>query len=80
MRLVAHRVFTPTPGDPIDFEATVERRCWTGASAYVLRQVLFDPFQMAAVAQRLAKAHRADRGISADGPEPDGERRRTCST
>ena len=27
-----------------------------GASAYVLRQVLFDPFQMAAVAQRLAKA------------------------
>src|SRR6185295_592705 len=25
VRLVAHKVFTPTPGDPIDFEATVEK-------------------------------------------------------
>ena len=25
VRLVAHKLFTPTPGDPIDFEATIER-------------------------------------------------------
>ena len=25
VRLVAHKIFTPTPGDPIDFEATIER-------------------------------------------------------
>ena len=32
-------------------------RCSIGAQRFLLRQVLFDPFQMAAVAQRLAKAH-----------------------
>ena len=53
----AHRVFTPTPGDPIDFEATVEATILDWRQRYVLRQVLFDPFQMAAVSQRLAKAH-----------------------
>ena len=56
VRLVAHRVFTPTPGDPIDFEATVERTILDWRQRYILRQVLFDPFQMAAVSQRLAKA------------------------
>ena len=38
----------------------------------MLRQVLFDPFQMAAVSQRLAKAHVPMEEISADGPQPDG--------
>ena len=54
MRLVAHRVFTPTPGDPIDFEATIEKTLREWHERFRLRQVLFDPFQMAAVAQRLA--------------------------
>jgi phage terminase large subunit-like protein len=57
VRLVAHRVFTPTPGDPIDFEATVERTILDWRKRYYVRNVLFDPYQMAAVAQRLAKAH-----------------------
>ena len=56
VRLVTHRVFTPTPGDPIDFEATVERTILDWRQRYLVRQVLFDPFQMAAVSQRLAKA------------------------
>ena len=56
VRLAAHRVFTPTPGDPIDFEATVERTILDWRQRYVLRQVLFDPFQMASTTQRLAKA------------------------
>ena len=57
VRLVQHRVFTPAPGDPIDFEHTVERTLLEWRQRFVLRQVLFDPFQMAAVSQRLAKAH-----------------------
>jgi hypothetical protein len=57
VRLVAHRVFTPTPGDPIDFEATVERTILDWRKRYLVRSVWFDPYQMAAVAQRLAKAH-----------------------
>ena len=57
VRLVAHKVFTPTPGDPIDFEATVEATLLDWKKRFRLRKVYFDPYQMAAVAQRLAKAH-----------------------
>jgi hypothetical protein len=55
VRLVAHKVFVPTPGDPIDFEATIERRLRQWHERFRLQQVLYDPFQMAAVAQRLAQ-------------------------
>ena len=55
VRLVAHKVFTPTPGDPIDFEGTIERTLREWHARFRLRQVLFDPYQMAAVAQRLAR-------------------------
>jgi phage terminase large subunit-like protein len=57
VRLVQHRVFTPGPGDPIDFEATVEATVLDWRKRYHLRKVWFDPFQMVSVAQRLAKAH-----------------------
>ena len=55
VRLIAHKVFTPTPGDPIDFEATIEKTLREWHARFRLRQVLFDPYQMAAVAQRLAR-------------------------
>ena len=55
MRLVAHKTFTPTPGDPISFEDTVERTLRDWHAQFRMRQVLFDPYQMAAVAQRLAR-------------------------
>jgi len=55
VRLVAHKVFTPTPGDPIDFEATIERTLREWHQRFRLRQVLFDPFQMVSVSQRLAR-------------------------
>ena len=55
MRLIAHKVFTPTPGDPIDFEGTIETTLREWRARFRLRQVLFDPYQMAAVAQRLAR-------------------------
>jgi len=56
VRLVTHRVFTPTPGDPINFEDTVEATLLEWRKRFMLRKVWFDPFQMEAVAQRLAKA------------------------
>jgi phage terminase large subunit-like protein len=55
VRLIAHRVFTPTPGDPIDFESTIERTILEWRDRFQLRKVYFDPFQMVSVAQRLAK-------------------------
>jgi phage terminase large subunit-like protein len=56
VRLVAHRVFTPTLGDPIDFESTIERTILEWDERFLLRKVLFDPFQMVSVAQRLQRA------------------------
>jgi hypothetical protein len=55
VRLITHKVFQPSPNDPIDFEATVEATILDWARQFWLRKVYFDPFQMVAVAQRLAK-------------------------
>jgi phage terminase large subunit-like protein len=55
VRLIAHRVFQPSATDVIDFENTVERTILDWSERFWLRKVLFDPFQMVAVAQRLAK-------------------------
>ena len=57
VRLVQHRIYTPSVLDPIDFEATVEATLLDWRKRFVLRKVWFDPFQMVSVAQRLAKAH-----------------------
>jgi phage terminase large subunit-like protein len=56
-RLVTHKVFTPTPGDPINFEDTVEATLLEWRKRFTLRKTWFDPYQMQASAQRLAKAH-----------------------
>jgi hypothetical protein len=56
VRLIAHRVFVPTPGDPIDFEATIEATLLEWRKRFMLRKVWFDPYQMQSTAQRLAKA------------------------
>jgi phage terminase large subunit-like protein len=55
VRLIAHRVFTPTPGDPIDFEATIFATILDWRDKFQLRKVYFDPFQMMFLSQRLAK-------------------------
>ena len=57
VRLIAHRVFTPAPDDPINFEQTVEATLLDWRKRYLVRKVWFDPFQMVSVAQRLQKAH-----------------------
>jgi phage terminase large subunit-like protein len=53
VRLVAHKVFVPTP---IDFESTIEATILEWREKFQLRKVYFDPFQMVSVAQRLQRA------------------------
>jgi phage terminase large subunit-like protein len=56
VRLVFHRIFQPSADAPLNFEATVERTLLDLRSRFSVRSVHFDPYQMAAVAQRLANA------------------------
>jgi phage terminase large subunit-like protein len=55
-RLVWHNVFQPTPEQPLDFEATIETAVLELRKRFHLRKVLYDPYQMAASAQRLTRA------------------------
>ena len=72
VRLVAHRVFTPAPDDPINFEQTVEATLLDWRKRYLVRKVWFDPFQMVSVAQRLTKAHVPIEEYPQSGAELDG--------
>lgn len=56
VRLVWHRVFQPSPNDPLDFESTIERALLDLHGRFRLREVRYDPFQMVSSAQRLQKA------------------------
>jgi hypothetical protein len=56
VRLIWHRVFQPSPDDPLNFEQTVERTLIDLHKRFNLRKALFDPYQMQAVSQRLARA------------------------
>jgi phage terminase large subunit-like protein len=55
VRLIAHRIFQPSPTEPLDFEAPIESTLTELAQRFTVRKVLFDPYQMAATAQRLAR-------------------------
>lgn len=55
VRLVSHRVFQPSPSDPLDFEATIEVTVREMCGSFDVREVRHDPWQMAAVAQRLTR-------------------------
>ena len=55
VRQVWHRIFQPSPDHPLDFEGTVEQSLLELKQRFVVRAVLYDPYQMASVAQRLAK-------------------------
>ena len=56
VRLVFHRIFQPSPDAPLNFEATIEKTLLDLRDRFAIRSVNFDPYQMAAVAQRLAGA------------------------
>jgi hypothetical protein len=55
IRLLAHRIFQPTPNKPLDFEDTVEAHLIYLCSRFRVRRILADPYQMQATAQRLQK-------------------------
>lgn len=56
VRLIAHRIFQPTPEEPLDFEASVETTLLDWRERFRVLEVRFDPYQLVAVAQRLAAA------------------------
>ena len=55
VRMVWHRVFTPTAKRQIDFEV-IEAALLELKQRFHLKEVRYDPYQLAAVAQRLSKA------------------------
>jgi hypothetical protein len=55
VRLVAHKVFQPSPDTPLDFDMAIEGTLLALHSRFDLKQALYDPYQMQASAQRLAK-------------------------
>jgi phage terminase large subunit-like protein len=57
VRLVTHRVFQPSQETPLDFEATIEATLFYLAQRFDLVEVRYDPYQMAATAQRLIAQH-----------------------
>jgi hypothetical protein len=56
VRLVFHRVFQPSPEQPLDFESTIEQTLLDLHQRFNIAKVLFDPYQMQATAQRLTRA------------------------
>ena len=58
IRLVAHKIFQPTPDEPLDFEATVETYLMELSRRFYVKEIRYDPYQLVAVAQRLTPACR----------------------
>ena len=51
--LLGHKIFVPREGQPLDFEI-VEEALLDLKRKFAVRQVLFDPFQLVALSQRMA--------------------------
>ena len=56
VRLVWHRIFQPSPTDPLDFEQTIERTLLELRRRFYVKEIRYDPYQLVAVAQRLTTA------------------------
>ncbi len=55
VRLVNHKVFRPSPDDPLDFETTIIATLTERSRAYRIRKILADPWQLESIIQRLQK-------------------------
>ena len=53
--LIAHRIFQPSPDEPLDFENTLEAAVLDLHRRFKVREVRYDPYQLASSAQRLKK-------------------------
>jgi hypothetical protein len=56
VRLVWHRIFQPSPREPLDFEATIQATVLELRQRFHVVEVTYDPYQMVASAQRLTAA------------------------
>jgi phage terminase large subunit-like protein len=56
VRLVFHRVYRPSPDEPLDLEATIEKTLRDLHRRFCVRKILYDPWQMQSIAQRLTRA------------------------
>jgi phage terminase large subunit-like protein len=56
LRLVAHRIWTPRRGEPLDLEDTIEKYLLQLRAGYSVAAVYFDPHQMARSAATLKRA------------------------
>jgi phage terminase large subunit-like protein len=54
-QLVWHRIFQPTSSEPLDFELAIEGTLAELHKRFRVKKVLYDPYQMQASAQRLAR-------------------------
>ena len=52
-RLIWHRIFQPSPDEPLNFEATIERTLLDLKQRFRIQKAVFDPWQMQSTAQRL---------------------------
>jgi phage terminase large subunit-like protein len=55
-RLIWHRIFQPSPDNPLDFEATIEATILDLRQRFIIRKAIFDPWQMQSTGQRLRGA------------------------
>ena len=55
VRLVDHRIYTPSPDRQIDFAADIEETLREWHRRFNVRAILYDPYQMAASSQRLLR-------------------------
>jgi phage terminase large subunit-like protein len=55
-RLITHRIYQPSAKEPLDFEHTIEACLLNLTRRFRVRSILYDPWQMQAIAQRLTKA------------------------
>jgi phage terminase large subunit-like protein len=55
VRVIGHRIFQPSPDQPLDFELCIEHTLLALKKRFNLRKVFFDPYQMQASAQRLQR-------------------------
>jgi hypothetical protein len=80
VRLVTHRVYQPSPKEPLNFEATIERTLLDLRKRFCLCKVLYDPYQMHATAQRLWRAVDPARKIFTIASHPHDDRAKPIRT
>ena len=54
-RRIWHRIFQPSPKDPLDFETSIEASFLELRERFQVREIKYDPYQLVAVAQRLQR-------------------------